>query len=105
MKIHSIHIKWNIIFWNQGVKETSASLQATSFELFFFLNYFNFGKLTESRTAYFGLPVFNISSRAVYFPSTSFSLFSIKVETPVSGQALNKNWGKPFTLKDLSIIF
>lgn len=31
------HIKWNIIFWNQGVKETSASLQATSFELFFFL--------------------------------------------------------------------
>lgn len=32
-----IHIKWNIIFWNQGVKETSASLQATSFELFFFL--------------------------------------------------------------------
>lgn len=37
MKIHSIHIKWNIIFWNQGVKETSASLQATSFELFFFL--------------------------------------------------------------------
>ena len=58
---------------------------------FFFFNYFNFGKLTESRTAYFGLPVFNISSRAVYFPSTSFSLFSIKVETPVSGQALNKN--------------
>ena len=57
----------------------------------FFFYYFNFGKLTESRTAYFGLPVFNISSRAVYFPSTSFSLFSIKVETPVSGQALNKN--------------
>ena len=57
----------------------------------FFFNYFNFGKLTESRTAYFGLPVFNISSRAVYFPSTSFSLFSIEVETPVSGQTLNKN--------------